>query len=128
MKLITIFLITIVSYADIALVATPSCRFNSIDEQSIKKLFMKKTTQYKGEPIKVYDNRELYNDFLQSFIHKSPTKMNIYWTRMIFTGTKKPPKKVTGNQLRSLLKEQNTCRLSYTAQPIEGWKEVHVYR
>jgi len=127
MKYLLVCIFTIVSYADISLVATPSCHFDTLDAKMVKRLFMKKTTQYQGEVVKVYDNRELYNDFIQTFIKKTPTKMNIYWTRMIFTGTKKPPRKVTGNDLLSLSKESDICHLSYTTQPIQGWKEIHVH-
>jgi hypothetical protein len=95
MKYITVLIITLQCYADVHLIATPSCHFDSVDRQTVKALFFKKTKLCGKVPVSVLDNQNAYNEFSRSYLNKSLTKMNIYWTRMIFTGTKKPPKKVS---------------------------------
>jgi len=88
---------------------------------------MKKSTVYKEIPLEVFDNQNYYNDFVVKYMKKSPTKMNIYWTRMIFTGTRKPPKKISEQTLLKLVPPKDTCLLSYTAtDTIKGWKTIHV--
>jgi len=127
MKYWSLLILTGIIHAEINLIATPACTFDTIDKQSIKALFMKKRTRFQHNIVKVYDNRDLYTDFVTQFIQKSPTKMNIYWTRMIFTGTKKPPKKLPENELIHQLPAQNECRLSYSSKvPKKGWKTIHV--
>jgi len=127
MKYWSLLILTGIIHAEINLIATPACTFDTIDKQSIKTLFMKKSTRFKQNTVKVYDNRDLYTDFVTQFIQKSPTKMNIYWTRMIFTGTKKPPKKIPESDLIRQLSTQSECRLSYSSKvPQKGWKTIHV--
>jgi len=88
---------------------------------------MKKSTMYQEIPLEVLDNKDCYNQFTIKFMKKNPTKMNIYWTRMIFTGTRKPPKKISEEKLLQLEPPKDTCLLSYTtADTIKGWKTVHV--
>jgi len=127
MKYWTALILTIVIHAEINLIATPACRFETIDKQTVKRLFMKKSTHIYGQPVQVYDNRNLYKDFTGHFIQKTPTKMNIYWTRMIFTGTQKPPKKMTPKELAHIDTSGKECQLSYiSGTSLKGWKTVHV--
>jgi len=122
-----ILIFTLSISAEIHLIATQGCPFNVIDKKTVKKLFMRKSLHYKETPIIVLDNRDYYNEFIQTYIKKNPTKMNIYWTRMIFTGTRKPPKKISEKELQNMITPQNSCLLSYTlSKTIKGWKNIHV--
>lgn len=124
--LLSILLITITANATtINIIASNGCSFNSITYKSLKDLFMKKTKYYKYNYIEVLDNTNLYKRFIVKYLKKSPTKMHIYWTRMIFTGTKKPPKKVPDEKLIQV--DTTGCKVSYTSfNYIEGWKVLNV--
>jgi hypothetical protein len=128
MKYITVLILTLHCYADVHLIATPACRFDTINKQAVKALFLKKIRQYNNESVRILDNQNAYNTFTKTYLNKSVTKMNIYWTRMIFTGTKKPPKKVSETLLPSIIEtHKNVCTVSYTTSPsIKGWKLLHV--
>jgi hypothetical protein len=116
----------VLSANDINIIASKECGFNTINHKSIKDLFMKKTKYYKNTHIEVLDNKECYNSFIQNFLKKTPTRMRVYWTRMIFTGSKKPPKKISNDRLKKE-RVSNMCRVSYTTlADIQGWKVIDV--
>jgi len=124
--LVSIFLIsTIVNAQDINIIASQGCDFDTIHYRSIKDLFMKKTKYYKDTHIEVFDNNECYKKFISQYLSKSPSRMRIYWTRMIFTGSKKPPKKISEDSL--IQTDTNSCKISYTKLThINGWKVLNV--
>lgn len=127
MKYVIILWFTTVIYADISLVATKSCSFKAIDTKSLETLFMKKNSTYKDITVKVLDNSDIYDDFIIEYLKKVPTKLRIYWTRMIFTGTKKPPKKISQQELLRLHPNNNECIFTYTNKPLhDGWKKIDV--
>lgn len=115
--------------ADIEIVASKGCQVNHISEDDIKKVFMLKTTSIDDEPIKVLDidDKQIYKEFIQKYLNKSPIKIRIYWTRMIFTGNKLPPKKVSLKELNST-EYENSCYLSYVkmGEKPKNWKTVTV--
>ena len=117
---------TVVLANDMDIVASNGCRFKTIDSDTIAKLFMKKTKQYLDIEVTILDNKKYYDKFIKLYLHKSSTKLKIYWTRMIFTGTQKPPKQIEDEQLKDL-SNTNTCYISYTYDTnINGWKVLDV--
>jgi len=116
---------TIVNAQDIKIIASKGCNFDTIKYKSIKDLFMKKTKYYNNTYIEVFDNNECYKKFITKYLSKSPSRMRIYWTRMIFTGSKKPPKKVSEDKL--IQTDTNSCKISYTKLTyVKGWKVLDV--
>jgi len=117
---------TIILANDLSIIASNSCKFKTIDSSIISKLFMKKTKRYLDTEVIVLDNKKYYEKFIKSYLHKSPTKLKIYWTRMIFTGTQKPPKQIEDEQLKDI-SDNNTCYITYTdSTNINGWKVLNV--
>ncbi len=125
---IIIFLASFLN-ADIKFIASPVCKFKSIKKNEIKQLFMLKKSSINEENIKVIDNtdRKIYANFTKTYIGKSARKMKIYWTRMLFTGRKLPPKKFSTNRLKNL-KDSSTCCVSYVDKKdiIEFWQTILV--
>jgi len=126
---LSILIFTISIYAnnadDIYIIATDECKFDSIDNKSIKDLFLKKIRYYKNTYIEVLDNDTCYDNFLLHYLKKSPKRMRIYWTRMIFTGSKKPPKKISQHDFTKA--KDNLCHVSYTKKEnVKGWKILDV--
>lgn len=114
---------------DIEIVASKTCHIEHISQTDVKKLFMLKTTSIDGESIKVLDSsdKKIYKAFVEKYLKKSPIKIKIYWTRMLFTGTKLPPKKVLLQEF-DLDDYESSCYLSYVkmGQKTKDWKTVEI--
>jgi len=120
-----ILIINIVNAKDINIIASKGCDFDTITTKSLKDLFMKKTRYYQQNHIEVFDNDECYKKFISTYLSKSPSRMRIYWTRMIFTGSKKPPKKISDENL--IKSDTDSCKISYTKlNNLKGWKILNV--
>jgi hypothetical protein len=116
MKYLIILSILILNFlnADIEIIASPSCNIEVINKQDIKKLFMLKKRTLSKEAIKVLNRSEktIYKKFIKKYMNKSPRRMKTYWTRMLFTGRKIPPKKLPIKKLLAL-ETNHSCYLSY---------------
>ncbi|MCH9739661.1 MAG: hypothetical protein K0U38_02290 [Epsilonproteobacteria bacterium] len=115
--------------AEVEIIASKTCQVEHTSKSNIKKLFMLKTSSIDGESIKILDssNKKVYKEFVEKYLKKSPTKIKIYWTRMLFTGKKLPPKKLSLEELSSTDYESN-CYLSYVkvgTKP-KDWKTVEI--
>ncbi len=128
MKIIILLLILFYFVnADIKLIKSKSCELHYLNISMVSKLFMLKKTFYENEKIIVIDNKNkfIYNTFVKKYLSKTPRKIKIYWTRMLFTGRKIPPKKLSNSELKNI-KNKNICYLSYidSKQNIQGWEEL----
>ena len=101
-------------YADIKIIASSLCKVETLSIYDAKNLFMVKKRSIDNEPIIIIDNsnNEIYNIFIKKYLKKSSRKMKVYWTRMLFTGKKMPPKKLSQEELLSL-DTNKSCYLSY---------------
>jgi len=100
--------------ADIEIIASPSCRVEVIEKSDVKKLFMLKKRTLSKESIKIIDSSEkiTYKKFIKKYMNKSTRRMKTYWIRMLFTGKKIPPKKLSLDELNDLDNSRG-CYLSY---------------
>lgn len=131
MKYFIILTTVIFSFAsaDIKIVASKICKIELIHKSDIKKLFMLKKSSIDGESIKIIDSsdKKVYREFIKRYLRKSPRKIKIYWVRMLFTGRKIPPKKLSLKEL-DYLDGEDGCYLSYMEierKPKE-WKIVKI--
>lgn len=111
--------------AEVKVMASPSCKIETLTEHEVKHLFMLKRKSINNEEITVLDNsqEEVYKEFLKQYLKKSPRKMKVYWVRMLFTGKKVAPKKFSEDTNTT-----SSCYLSYfeeTKQPSE-WKVIEI--
>ena len=115
--------------ADVQFIASPACHVEDLSKNDIKKVFMLKTSSVKGEYVKVLDNadKHVYKEFVTRYLKKSPRKIKTYWTRMLFTGKKIPPKKVSTKEL-TIFDYKDSCYLTYVAigKETRNWKTVNV--
>lgn len=114
--------------ADVMILKTKSCTFNSLEFKDIKYIFLGKKNFINNQNIIPIDsnNEPIYEEFVNVYLNKSPSKMRTYWTRMLFTGKYKPP--VSSDILRdnNNLNETN-CYISYNNQlPEKGWEKVEI--
>ena len=119
------------AYADIKIIASSACRIEVVAKSDIKNLFMLKKSLISGESITIIDSSEktTYKDFLKKYMNKTPRRMKTYWIRMLFTGKKIPPQKLSLDELNSLDDTEFGCYLSYTIDEVskpKDWKIVTI--
>ena len=129
--LILLLIITLSTLnANITMIASPTCKADTISSTEIKHLFTLKERTFNTQDVIVIDNADktVYKEFVTEHINKSLKKMKVYWIRMIFTGTKQPPKKVNLENLDNFIKETDTCCLSYVklGNKPKSWKQINV--
>ncbi|CAA6811386.1 MAG: Unknown protein [uncultured Sulfurovum sp.] len=126
--ILTIVFLTFAN-ANVQIVTSKSCKLESISKSDVKKLFMLKKTEIDKEKIKVIDstNKELYNDFIVTYLNKSVRKIKTYWVRMLFTGKKIPPKKLSLEDLKKL-DDKETCHFAYVAKENDMPKEWKIIK
>ncbi|CAA6817517.1 MAG: Unknown protein [uncultured Sulfurovum sp.] len=127
--ILTIVFLTFAN-ANVQIVTSKACKLESISKSDIKKLFMLKKTEIGKEKIKVIDstNKKLYNDFIVTYLNKSVRKIKTYWVRMLFTGKKIPPKKLSTEELTTLA-DKESCYFAYVAKEKDmpkDWKIIKI--
>jgi len=131
MKKFIILIITLITFldADIKIIASPICKVESLSQNEIKNIFMLKKRSIEEEPVNVLDSldKETYAVFIKEYLNKSSRKMKVYWTRMLFTGKKIPPKKLSIDELNSL-DTNNSCYLSYVEEDKKpkNWSIINI--
>jgi len=124
-------IITLITFldADIKIIASPICKVESLSPHEIKNIFMLKKRSIEEESIKVLDSldKETYAIFIKKYLNKSSRKMKVYWTRMLFTGKKIPPKKLSIEEI-GLLDTNNSCYLSYVEEDKKpkNWSIINI--
>jgi len=115
--------------ADIKIIASPLCKIENLSIYEIKNIFMLKKRSIAGESITVLDSleKETYTIFIKKYLNKSSRKMKVYWTRMLFTGKKIPPKKLSLEELKDL-DTNNSCYLSYVKEDAKpkNWSIINI--
>jgi len=131
MKKTIILIMFFISFlnADIDIIASPSCKIDVLSIHEVKNIFMIKKRSIEDESIIVLDSKDknTYAIFIKEYLNKSTRKMKVYWTRMLFTGKKIPPKKLSIEELNNL-DTHNSCYLSYAEEyniP-KGWSIVNI--
>jgi hypothetical protein len=129
--LILLALITLkILSANLNIIGSPTCKMDTINAKDVKYLFTLKEDTFNTQKIIVLDNADkaVYKKFVNDFLDKSLKKMKVYWVRMIFTGTKQPPRKVSFRNFKDLQNDTNTCHLSYTKhnKKPKSWKVINV--
>jgi len=131
MKKFIILIITFITFldADIKIIASPLCKVETLSEHEIKNIFMLKKRSIEEESINVLDSldKETYAVFIKKYLNKSSRKMKVYWTRMLFTGKKIPPKKLSIEEI-GLLDTNNSCYLSYVEEDKKpkNWSIINI--
>ncbi|CAA6800200.1 MAG: Unknown protein [uncultured Sulfurovum sp.] len=126
MKIVILIAIVCLNFlnAEISLISSKECKLKSISKSEVKKLFLLKKKFLNKEKIRVVDasNKALYNQFVKEYLNKSVRKIKTYWTRMLFTGKKIPPKKLSLHELKSLA-NHGVCHLTYVNKKDNKFKD-----
>jgi len=120
MKNFMISILFVISFlhADIEVIISSACKVETLSQHEIKNIFMLKRKMIEDQSITILESsdKETYTHFIKLYLKKSRRKMKVYWTRMLFTGKKIPPQKVSSKELK-LLDGCTRCYISYL--PIE---------
>lgn len=83
------------SAADVRIVGNPSVPGDTIDQATLKDIFLgKKTTWDNGESIEfvTLNDGDTHSAFLAAYINKTPSQFSSFWKQQVFTGKGKMPK------------------------------------
>ena len=131
MKKIIILIMFFISFlnADIKIIASSACQIERLSMYEIKNIFMVKKRSIEEKPVTALDSleKETYSVFIKEYLNKSSRKMKVYWTRMLFTGKKIPPKKLSIEELK-LLDTNSSCYLSYVKKDRKpkSWSIINI--
>lgn len=91
--------------ADLVVVANPNVKLNAISQIELTKIFLGQSSVYpdgsKAVPLDI--NGDHRNSFYTYILKKSPTQLEKYWARMIFTGKAQPPRQISSKDVKSIV-------------------------
>ena len=115
--------------AEIEIIASQTCQIEELSSYEIKNLFMIKKSLISNQAVIILDRSEkdIYKFFLKQYLKKSTRKMKVYWVRMLFTGKKIAPKKISMNKLITL-DTNNSCYITYSKaqKKPKDWKSIKI--
>lgn len=96
-----------VASAEMVLVANPGVKANSITVDQLAHLFLGQTSTFPdgSEAVPLDVAGDYRNSFYTYMLKRSPTQMDKYWARMIFTGRNRPPHQVSVKDVKSIVAE-----------------------
>ncbi|MDF3029726.1 MAG: hypothetical protein K0R03_284 [Moraxellaceae bacterium] len=96
-----------IAHAELVVVAHPGVKTSTISQLQLSKIFLGQSTTFAdgstAVPLDV--NGDYRNSFYTHVLKRSPTQLEKYWARMIFTGKVQPPRQVSAKDVRSIVSE-----------------------
>lgn len=84
-----------VALADLAIVVNPNSPVSEMTADEVADLFLAKITRtadgVRAIPIDQSEGEPARREFYERVVKKSPSQLNSYWSRLIFTGKGRPP-------------------------------------
>lgn len=86
----------LLSAQELVVVVSKNFAVSSLDQATVKRLFLAKSNQIEGKKIKLIElkNSKFQEPFYKEVTGKSLSQLHAYWTTLIFTGKGRPPKRV----------------------------------
>jgi len=106
----------LLSANEFAIVVNKNNPITSLDQASIKKIFLgKKTFWEDGHSIDVYlqKQKDLHKAFTKKVLNKSVRQYKMYWRRELYSGTGLPPQQVINDQALKSEIVSNTRAIGY---------------
>lgn len=102
-----LLLVSSLASAELVVVANPGVKFGSIPRSQLNRLFLGQSSSFPdgSHALPLDAEGEQRNAFYQAILKKSPTQMEKYWARMIFTGKEQPPRQVRSRDVKSVVAE-----------------------
>jgi hypothetical protein len=113
--------------AQLVVVTNRYSDFNTLSKESIKYLYLGKVNKINNVKIKAYSSEEkvLHKSFVNNIIDKNMAQYNSYWARLVFTGRKPIPKRLSKMQIEEELTAINTIIYIKKSELKKQWKIVY---
>lgn len=102
--------------SDVVLVANKANTLDSLKQSQLVRIYLRKTKQFSNGSevvpidLKASDTRDY---FYRKIIRKSERQLKYYWSRMMFSGNTRPPKKLRSDRAVIHFVSQNVNALGY---------------
>ncbi|WP_026374858.1 phosphate ABC transporter substrate-binding protein [Aestuariibacter salexigens] len=113
--------------AAVSVIVHPS-NADSIDESTIKRLFLGKDKSFPGgtsaEPINLADGSDGQSVFNDAVLSKSDSQVKAYWSKLLFTGKGTPPPTVDNDAAMLQAVASNPNAIGYITGDADGSVKV----
>lgn len=130
--LISSVLLSVISYAEIAVIVSSNNHNDSLDKDNISRVFLGKTKNFpdgsQAVPVDQKAGSSARESFNTNVLGKSSSQLKAYWSRLIFTGKGTPPKE-SGDDLavKKLVAEDPNLIGYVNSETVDGSVKV-VYK
>jgi hypothetical protein len=123
--LITGLILSFSLFGEISVVTSKESRIDKVTKKELSNLYLKKSQRIGGERVEVYDSRDRdnYDEFYEKVVGKNRTQIHAYWMKQIFTGRKRPPRKLSDEELQKKINSGKRV-LGYSSKNLDG-KVIH---
>ena len=125
--LLILLLLSSLVQAGIVIVTNKNSDINSLSKESIKYLYLAKVNKIDNIKIRplLSENKELHKRFINTIIDKDISQYSSYWARLVFTGRKAIPRRLTMEQIKEKLNEKNTIVYIDKENLTADWKIIY---
>ncbi len=125
--LILLFILSQFLQAEIVIVTNKDSDINTLSKESIKYLYLAKVNKINDIKIKplLSENKELHERFINNIIDKDVLQYSSYWARLVFTGRKPIPRRLSIKQIKEKLNEKNTIIYIERKDINKNWKIIY---
>lgn len=99
--------------AGVAVIAHPDTHIQQADSDSIKRLYLGKTSKVLGikmNPVDQTEGSSTRDEFYNKVVDKDPSQLKAYWAQLIFTGGGSPPSSVANdNAVKELVSSKSNA-------------------
>lgn len=129
MKLALLILLLLFSFlkAEIVIVTNKNSDINRLSKESIKYLYLAKVDKINDIKIKALlsKNKNLHERFINNIIDKDISQYSSYWARLVFTGRKPIPRRLSFEEINKKLNEINTIIYVDKENIRNNWKIIY---
>ena len=130
--LISSVLLSVISYAEIAVIVSSNNYNDSLDKDNISRVFLGKTKKFpdggQAVPVDQKAGSSARESFNTNVLGKSSSQLKAYWSRLIFTGKGTPPKESGDDLAVKKLVAENPNLIGYVnSETVDGSVKV-VYK
>ncbi len=102
--------------AGVAVIVHPDANIQQADADSIKRLYLGKTSKVLGikmNPVDQSEGSSTRDEFYDKVVDKDPSQLKAYWAQLIFTGGGSPPNSVANDKAVKELVSSKTNAIGY---------------
>jgi len=106
MKLLLLTMIlSTYSFCDFSIFISQNNKLTKVSNEDLANLYLKKTNTINGIEVIPIDskNKEVFQEFYEKIVKKTPSQLHAYWMKQIYTGDTQPPKKLSKNELKQAM-------------------------